>query len=1071
MIQKLLEEIPRRNTAIAVAGALLLAGSLSALAQDTNAPEVIKPTVVTGSYIPTAETVGPAAVQTLSTEAIDQSGTADTLMTLKKLVPSFTGAGNYLGNVNNNVNIGAGFNAYTGESYAQLRNLPTLILLDGQRVVTTALSGGQAVDLNSIPLAMIERVEVLKDGASAIYGSDAIGGVINIITKKNWNGFEIGGRYGFPTTEPINHGLQTMAWLDAGISTENTRFTAGAQIFNQNALQSKDRLIGSQSIGQLASQNVVPSTYFSPSYPGKVQVRAAYNPNNLIIDLNPKSDNYGFPTNPFSPAQSYILASSPFAIGAPGYNPNARPINFGIPFGVGHFKYTNSLVTLPDGTHPVLTLNSHNPVADYNLAAQGRGLGTPYIPFSTTPVGQQLDALGQGEASGWPALNTTTYGTTSILDQDRRQFWANFEHDLYEDKLTVYSRFMFSDNYAEGELAPNPIIALYNPAAGYQIAVPASNPYNPFGIDLGLNGATDPRVRSRTVDFGNRQFVTFSDFYQWVGGLKGNITPDYSYDMSFNYGRDRQEQQTRNAVNGAGLNTALIPIGATNAAGLPLSALTDAAGNNLPVYNIFAAGLTPGTGGNAPETIDQLRTTLFTWGQSELWSAQGIFNARPIELPAGKLNVAFGAQFIHEQLQIQVDGLFKLGLVPGLNPTSPFLGGSRETTAGFVEVSVPIFGKDQDIPGLYNLELDVAGRYQTFDPGGDKAVPKVALLWRPIDEQITLRGSYGQGFIAPPIWQLFGPDFVSNPGITINGANGQVTEATRANPNLQPSDSEQFGAGVVFSPKAVPGLTLSVDYYNVKENHLAIADVQTAANSLNALGSASPYAHGFTFVDGTTLSSPAPNQVTIDNWGNLILPYAPAAKLKTDGFDLSGNYVLPSTLIDEKYGKVTLGAVANLIMSYRVSTSPAKPYFDYVGTFTAVQGLIPDYNITASLTYQLGGFTAVAMAHYLPGISDPGGLFPEYGLTEQGFTINNTDKPFQVPDYYTIDLQLSYELGKGKIENRRWWDGTKFTVGVNNIADMTPRLIASETALEDNTDKNNYDILGRFVYFELSKKF
>src|SRR5215471_8798036 len=135
-------KIPRSNVLVGVAGCLTAA--LPGLAQDTNAPTVMKPTVVTGSYIPTAETVGPVPVQTLSSEAIDQSGSADPLMTLKKLVPSFTGGANYLGSVNNNSILGAGFQGFTGQSYAALRNLPTLILVDGQRVVTTSLSGGQA---------------------------------------------------------------------------------------------------------------------------------------------------------------------------------------------------------------------------------------------------------------------------------------------------------------------------------------------------------------------------------------------------------------------------------------------------------------------------------------------------------------------------------------------------------------------------------------------------------------------------------------------------------------------------------------------------------------------------------------------------------------------------------------------------------------------------------------------------------------------------------------------------------------------------------------------------------------
>src|SRR5690242_10204400 len=160
MIKKLIKQVPRCNVLLGLACALAFVGS--SRAQVTNEPTVLKPTVVTGSYIPTAETVGPVPIQTLSSDAIEQAGTADTLTTLRKLVPGFTGSGNYLGSVNNNVNIGAGFQAFTGESYAQIRNLPTLVLLDGQRLANSALSGAQAVNLNTIPLAMVEKVEVLK---------------------------------------------------------------------------------------------------------------------------------------------------------------------------------------------------------------------------------------------------------------------------------------------------------------------------------------------------------------------------------------------------------------------------------------------------------------------------------------------------------------------------------------------------------------------------------------------------------------------------------------------------------------------------------------------------------------------------------------------------------------------------------------------------------------------------------------------------------------------------------------------------------------------------------------------
>jgi len=501
---------------------------------------------------------------------IEQAGTADALVTLRKMVPGFTGAGNYLGSVNNNVNIGAGFQAFTGESYAAIRNLPTLVLIDGQRVANSALSGAQAVDLNSIPLAMIESVEVLKDGASAIYGSDAIGGVINIKLKKDYNGVTISSRYGFPVEGPKDHGSQYQVSILVGSSTDTARFTAGAQIYEQKPLLTKDREIGSQSAESLAKQNIgAAPAYFSPSFPGKVQ----------------------------NAGQIFLLASSPFAAALPGYNPALS-------------------------TPPVFSGQSFTNVAAYNSYAishgyvdpTGNGLG-PYVPAPNASA----------------ILNTTQFGTTTVLEQDRRQFWATAEKDIFKDTLTLYSTFLYSDNSANGQLAPSPVPSLTT----YNTSIPANNPYNPFGIALGQGGAADPRVRSRFVDFGNRTFVSLSDFFQWVGGLKGNITPDYSYDLSYDYSQDRQEQQTRNAVNGALLNQAFIPTGATDALGRPLSTLTDAAGNNLPVYNIFGSALAPGSGVNAPETLNALRATLFDLGSIRALERAGRFSGDAI-LIAGR---------------------------------------------------------------------------------------------------------------------------------------------------------------------------------------------------------------------------------------------------------------------------------------------------------------------------------------------------------------------------------------------------------------------------------------------------
>ena len=84
----------------------------------------------------------------------------------------------------------------------------------------------------------------------------------------------------------------------------------------------------------------------------------------------------------------------------------------------------------------------------------------------------------------------------------------------------------------------------------------------------------------------------------------------------------------------------------------------------------------------------------------------------------------------------------------------------------------------------------------------------------------------------------------------------------------------------------------------------------------------------------------------------------------------------------------------------------------------------------------------------------------------RNFTLDG--KPWTVESWFAIDLQLSYEFGRHQ-EHKNWYSGTRITVGVNNVTDELPPIISSSS--EDNTDKSVYDIIGRFVYFEVSKKF
>ena len=192
-----------------VLGAVTAAGtsavSLPAHAQEqattASGDEVPVQTVtVTGSRIRRVDTETASPVYTIDQSAIQQSGVS-TIGELVMQLPSVNGAA-----TNPSVNNGGGF----GESYIELRGLDakrTVILVDGRRlgIIGDPGSTTSAVDVNQIPLAIIDHVEVLKEGAGAIYGSDAIAGVVNFITRKDMTGLEVNADYGRTTKDDGAH--------------------------------------------------------------------------------------------------------------------------------------------------------------------------------------------------------------------------------------------------------------------------------------------------------------------------------------------------------------------------------------------------------------------------------------------------------------------------------------------------------------------------------------------------------------------------------------------------------------------------------------------------------------------------------------------------------------------------------------------------------------------------------------------------------------------------------------------------------------------------------------------------
>jgi len=211
--------------------------------------------------------------------------------------------------------------------------------------------------------------------------------------------------------------------------------------------------------------------------------------------------------------------------------------------------------------------------------------------------------------------------------------------------------------------------------------------------------------------------------------------------------------------------------------------------------------------------------------------------------------------------------------------------------------------------------------------------------------------------------------------------------------------------------------------------------------------------------------------ITAGNFGTLNIPLLAGGALRTDGLDLGANYRLETKDISSSdWGTFNLFASANVLFNYDIKLAGGQ-WMSYKGQYTdaqavaAAQGLMPDYSITTGLTYSFFNFDYTIIAHYLPGVTDYGDLHPSVGAPANDFTVSGN--PFEVQSYFKIDMQLAYNLRSES--GKKWYDNTRIAVGCNNITGERPNLIASSS--EDNTDKSSYDIIGRFVYFEVSKKF
>ncbi len=944
-------------------------------AADAAGPDI----VVTGSILRTTDRATPSPVTTVSAEALDQRGVSTVQEGIQQLTSnngpaltnSFTANGAFAG----------------GASAVSLRGLSTnstLVLFDGLRAAYYPLSDDGTrnfVDLNTIPDEIVDRIEVLRDGASSSYGADAIAGVVNIITKRQYTG--IGGRAEAGISDrgdASNYRLSLIA--GTGDLDENgyNAYVSGFYIRSE-ALRNRDR----------------PYPYSSSDQRG-ICFEGNCGPNNVVNGLD-GDGGYTFSeviantggtlyVRPYDAANTTALdryrqlnPSLGCTRGA-GYNLN--------PADIGRTDEDGNLV---NAAAPLSVCQDDLVYNDGIIAPQIERFGGS-ARFTAT-VGENAEAYAlvnfqQSSVSYSGGLGIIRASANAGIDFPRFSTGATggaFAPGSFQLTLPVYV-------CATGVGAANGIDTGCNAANG------TLNPNNPFAGDNQV-----ARIIGRLPNL--QQFnATRSRVYRAAIGIKGNVADTWDYAFDATAMHTDLQRTTRGYVRIDNLLTA-IARGTYN--------FLDPFANTAD-QNAFIA---PDNRTNA---------------ESDLAQAQLTVGRSLADLPGGPLQLGLGLAYRYEAINAPSGNPDTNGPTDRYFVLNAFgVEGSRSVYSAFGELNAPIV--DQ-------FTLNASARYDKYSSGQDAFSPKVGAKFTPI-RQLAIRGTYSRGFRIPSFGEAnalpttgfvaASPTTYTNEFLAQYGCNqdnfstacpsyirqSSVGLTTLASPDLEPEKSRSFTAGIILEP--IPQLTFTADYFNIKKtNAIASAQSSIAIAAYNA-GQAIP--DGFNvIVDAPDPAFPtARPRIAFVESG-----FINANTIKSEGLDFSatGNFDLGEGI------RFTSAAQASLILELS-TTFPD-------GTKEEYQGTIGNYNLTAGSgtprwrgswqnTLEVDAFTLSATAQYFDGYNlsaeDQGGQRGDCGLNP-GYV------PCDVDSYITLDL-----TGSVKINDR-----ATFYVNVLNVLDDLPPI-------------------------------
>lgn len=916
--------------------------------------------VVTGTLIrnPNLVSSSPVAVVGREELTLRQTNTAEeVLRQLPGAVPS-------IGTAVNNGNGGA--------SFVNLRNLGSnrnLVLLDGKRIATAGLDG--QTDLNNIPLALLERMDVLTGGASTSYGADAVSGVVNFVTRSDFAGVDA------TASQQISQrgdGNYFRADLTIGANFDDGRGNAVFSVGYQEA---------------------------DPIYQGD---------------------------RPY--ASSTISSTTGRAAGG---SPTSVPASFAL-------AGQSGLLQVNPGSNLLVA-----PYQDFNFS--------PYNIFFT------------------PFKRYNMYGSA---------------HYDVSDTVTVYTRGLFSKNRVSTIIAPSGIF-------GESLTIPGSNPYLPAGIRDQLCSAAGialgatcnsntaipmPEVYRRTVELGPRVSEYETTLFDYTAGIRLNLTKSMNLDVYGSYGESQNTQTQSGYVLRSRVQQAL------NATNTTTCTVTT---NGCVPLNLFgqAGSISPGQAAflNGQSTI----TT-----KTQLSQVHALLNgdfgfaspaaSTPISFAVGAEYRDYGAQRIPDAYAL-VPG--ELGGAGGA--VLPVNGGFN-VTEFFGEVIAPLV---EDKPFFRNLTVEGGIRQSRYkidaagNPSFNATTWKAGGSWEPIAD-FKLRGNYQRAVRAPNIGELFAPvstylvnltvDPCAGTAPTANAnlraiclaqgapaavigtiqspASGQPNATGGGNPNIRPEVADTFTVGAILTPRTlVEGLTISVDYFNIKINQAITA--ATPADILAAcfgnVTAASATSTACTSIRrSATTGRLSGSSATV---GGLPQPLTNLGRIATDGIDLGVDYRR-----DLGFAKLNLNFQGTWTNSNTFQASPSSVVRECVGYYSAnCLTIQPKFAWNQRTTLTFGDVDLSLLWRHIDTVRYEPGLTPLFS----GAITGNTPIAGQNWNFNRIKAYNYLDLGT----RIRAAENFEFTILVTNLLDKQPPIVGSNAGSTSynsgNTYSSTYDAVGR----------